>query len=187
MNRPQLVLVLAACAALCRAQTPASMWEKADHQVVRLSPKAFPELPSNLRVVLERRGCTIPQVPMIEGRQNVIKGEFSKAGQTDWAVLCSVGRVSSILIFWNGSVLKPADIEKTADLDHLQSWGGDKIVYSRAITPVGAKYITEHYDAYGGEKPPLMDHQGIDDAFVGKASVVLYLYRGKWLHLSGAD
>ena len=31
-----------------------------------------------------------------------------------------------------------------------------------------------------------MDHQGIDDAIVGKASVVVYLYRGKWLHLSGA-
>ena len=88
MNRPQLVLVLAACAALCRAQTPASMWEKAITRWCGSVPKAFPELPSNLRVVLERRGCTIPQVPMIEGRQNVIKD--AKAGQTDWAVLCSV-------------------------------------------------------------------------------------------------
>ncbi len=187
MTRPQLVLVLAACAAVCRAQIPASSWENADRQVVRLSPKAFPELPGNLRADLERRGCTIPQVPMIDGRHNVIKGEFSKAGQTDWAVLCSIDRVSSILIFWNGSVLKPADIEKSADLDHLQGWGGDKIVYSRAITPVGTKYILEHYNAYGGEKPPSLDHQGIDDAFVGKASVVLYLYREKWLRLSGTD
>ena len=130
---------------------------------------------------------TIPQVPMINGRQNVIKGEFSKPGQTDWAVLCSIGRVSSILIFWNGSDLKPAEIERTPDLDHLQGWGGDKIVYDRAITPVGKKYIMQHYKAYGGEKPPPLDHQGIDDAIVGKASVVLYLYRGKWLHLSGAD
>jgi hypothetical protein len=32
-----------------------------------------------------------------------------------------------------------------------------------------------------------MDHQGIDDAFVGKASVALYFYRGMWLQLSGAD
>jgi hypothetical protein len=191
MHRTLLVLVLAACAVVCRAQNPASSWENADRQVVRLSPKAFPELPGNLRVELERRGCTIPQVPpevlMSDGRHNVIKGEFSKAGQTDWAVLCSIGRVSSILIFWNGSVLKPADIEKTADLDHLQGWGGDKIVYDRAITPVSKKYITEHFNAYGGEKPPPMEHQGIDDAIVGKASMVLYLYRGKWLHLSGAD
>jgi len=158
---------------------------------VRLSPKAFPELPANLRAELDRRGCTIPQVPpqvrMIDGWQNVIRDEFSKAGQTDWAVLCSIGRISSILIFWNGSVLRPADIEKTADLDHLQGWGRDKIVYDRAITPVGKRYIMQHYKAYGGEKPPPLDHQGIDDASVGKASGVLYLYRGKWLHLSGAD
>jgi hypothetical protein len=181
------MLVLAASTALCRAQIPASSWENADRQVVRLSPKAFPELPSNLRADLERRGCTIPQVPMIDGRQNVIKGEFSKTGQTDWAVLCSIDRISSILIFWNGSNLKPAEIETAPDQDRLQGWGGDKIVYSRAITPVGTKFITEHYNAYGGEKPPPLHHQGIDDAFVGKASVVLYLYRGKWLHLSGAD
>jgi hypothetical protein len=187
MNRPLLVLFFAAGATLCRAQSPPSVWESADRQMVRLSPKAFPELPSNLRADLERRGRTIPQVPMINGRHNVIKGEFSKSGQTDWAVLCSIDRVSSILIFWNGSDLKPAEIEKAPDQDRLQGWGGDKIVYSRAITSVGAKYITEHYDAYGGETPPPMDHKGIDDAFYGKASVVVYLYREKWLHLSGAD
>lgn len=134
------MLVLAASAALCRAQVPQRSWENANRQTVRLPPKAFPELPSNVRAELERRGCTIPQVPMINGRQNVIKGEFSKPGQTDWAVLCSIDRVSSILIFWNGSNLKPADIEKTADLNHLQGWGGDKIVYDRAIKPVGAKH-----------------------------------------------
>jgi hypothetical protein len=32
-----------------------------------------------------------------------------------------------------------------------------------------------------------MDHLGIDDAFVGKASVVEYFFQGKWLQLSGAD
>ena len=36
-----------------------------------------------------------------------------------------------------------------------------------------------HYDAYGGPKPPPIDHQGIDDAFVEKASVVHYFHRGK--------
>jgi hypothetical protein len=97
MNRPRLMLVLlAAGAALCHAQISQRSWEDADRQIVRLPPKAFPELPAKLRVDLERRGCTIPQVPVVNGRHNVIKGEFSKAGQTDWAVLCSIGRVSSM-------------------------------------------------------------------------------------------
>ncbi len=164
-----------------------SAWETAARQVVRLNPAAFPELPKNVVTALERRGCTIPQAPMIDGRHNAIKGQFSKPGQTDWAVLCSVGGVSSVLVFWNGSAANPAQIEKRNDVDRLQSWVGNKLVYSSAIAPVGRGYILEHYKAYGGEKPPPIDHEGINDLFYGKASQVLYLYRGKWLHLSGAD
>jgi hypothetical protein len=38
-----------------------------------------------------------------------------------------------------------------------------------------------------GPKPPPIDHLGIDDAFLEKASVVHYYYQGKWLQLTGAD
>jgi hypothetical protein len=189
MRRTWLALTLVTVVQ-CAAQVPTisdSMWETADRQVVRFSPAAFPELPENLVAALQRRGCTIPQVPMIDGRHNVIKGEFLKPGQTDWAVLCSVGRVSSILVFWNSSEANPGEILKREDLDRLQGWGGDKIVFSSAIASVGRGYIVEHYRAYGGEKPPPIDHQGINDMFYGKASEVLYFYRGRWLHLTGAD
>jgi hypothetical protein len=47
--------------------------------------------------------------------------------------------------------------------------------------------ILEHYRAYGGLKPPAIDHLGINDAFVGNAAVVHYFYAGKWLELTGAD
>lgn len=124
---------------------------------------------------------------MSKGRQNVIRGEFQKPGQTDWAVLCSVGRVSTILVYWNGSEIKPAEIARMNDSDRLQSWTGGRIVYSRLIEPAGKRYIVEHYQAYGGPQPPPIKHQGLNDVFVGKASVVLYWYRGKWLQLSGAD
>jgi hypothetical protein len=185
-----MILGLVTMAGFSVAQIPVNLersLETADQQVVRLSPAAFVELPKNVVIELQRRGCTIPQVPMVDGRHNVIKGEFAKPGQLDWAVLCSVERVSSILVFWDGSELEPAEIEKTKDIDRLQSWGGDKIVYSREITAIGEKQILEYYRAFGGEKPPPIDHPGIDDAFFGKASVVRYFYRGKWLHLTGAD
>jgi hypothetical protein len=156
-------------------------------QITRLNPSAFPELPRNIALALQHRGCTIPQVPMLKGRHNVIKGEFSKPGQTDWAVLCSVNRESSILVFWNGSEINPAQIENRQDDYAVQGWTDNKMVYSRAIEPVNKSYIMDHYKAYGGEKPPPLDHLGINDEFVGKGSLVLYFYRGKWLHLSGAD
>src|SRR5947208_17097962 len=49
---------------------------------------------------------------------NVIKGEFARPGQTDWAVLCSVKGVSTILVFWNGSENNPAALLPAADSNH---------------------------------------------------------------------
>jgi hypothetical protein len=155
-------------------------------QIVRLSPSAFPELPKNLRADLTRRGCQIPQIPAAKQPHNVIKGEFAKAGQTDWAILCSIGGVSSIFVFWNGSTANPAQIAEVKDIDRLQQ-SGTSIDYSREIAPVDRAYILQHYQAYGGAKPPPLDHQGIDDGFAEKASVVFYFYRGKWVELTGAD
>jgi hypothetical protein len=188
MARCWLALSFATVSGWSLAQTISQeQWEAADRQVRRLQPSAITQLPKNLMAELQRRGCTIPQVPMIEGIQNVIRGEFAKPGQTDWAVLCSTGRVSSMLVFWSGSETNVAEIGKMKDVDRLQGWGGDKIVYSWAISPVGKKFISDRYKAFGGEKPPPIDHQGINDAFVGKGSEVLYFYQGKWLRLSGDD
>jgi hypothetical protein len=74
-----------------------------------------------------------------------------------------------------------------ADANTLQSGGSTAIEYSRAIAPLGHEYILMHYRTYGGPEPPAIDHQGISDSFVGKASVVHYFYAGKWLELTGAD
>ncbi len=160
---------------------------EADLQVTRLPPSAFPELPRSIRRELERRGCTIPHVWADEKPQNVIKGEFTRKGQTDWAVLCSLNRVSTILIFRNASEQHPSELARESDIDKLQGVGGDAIGYSRAISPVGQQFILDHYRVYGGPKPPTIDHQGINDAFVEKASVVHYFHAGKWLQLTGAD
>jgi len=93
----------------------------------------------------------------------------------------------SILVFASGSPSNPMNIASGEDLNTLQGVGQGQIGYSRQIEPVGEKYILDHYHAFGGPKPPPIDHFGINDAFVEKASVVLYFYQGKWLHLTGAD
>ena len=158
-----------------------------DFQITRLAPSAFPELPVNIRRELERRRCTIPQVRADKKPQNVIKGEFTRKGQIDWAALCSVNRVSTILVFRNASERNPSELAREADIDKLQAVAGDVIAYSRTISRVGREYILSHYGAYGGPKPPTVDHQGIDDAFEGKASIVHYFHAGRWRKLAGAD
>ena len=160
----------------------------ANEQAVRLEPSKFTELPKEIVKNLEERRCTIPQIWHDENPHNVISGEFSRKGQKDWAVLCSVNKISSILIFWNSSTTKVAEIAKSDDLSYFQGVTGDgEIGFSRGIDTVDKKYIIDHYNSYGGTKPPQIDHEGINDAYVEKASHVLYFHRGKWLELQGAD
>lgn len=172
------------------AQLPEDLKRKfddAERRIVRLPPTAFPELPRVVVPELQRRGCTIPQTAYTKKPHNVIKAEFAKPGQTDWAVLCSVKGVSTILVFWNGSEQNPAAIAPMEDRNYLQGLGGDQYGYSRGISPVEKDFIMGHYHAYGGPKPPPIDHQGIDDAFIEKGSVTWYFHNGTWLKLSGAD
>lgn len=85
-----LVFLAAGIDVVKASQELAGKLGEADIQVTRLPPSAFPEMPTNIRRELERRGCTIPKVWADKRPHNVIKGEFTGKGQTDWAVLLSV-------------------------------------------------------------------------------------------------
>jgi len=129
-------------------------------------------------------------VPQSYGRQtphNIIRGHFTSANQMDVAALCSRARVSSILVFRGGSSTDVAELASSPDAGFLQGLGPGVIGYSRSLAAADPKYIQDHYVRYGGPKPPPLDHDGIDDGFDGKASVVRYWYRGRWLQLQGAD
>lgn len=162
-------------------------FDEAEKRIVRLSPAAFPGLPRNVVRELERRGCRIPQGAFTKQPHNVIKGDFAKPGQTDWAVLCSVNGISTILVFWNGSEKNPAALAPFEDRIFLQGTTDEKIGYSREIAPVGKDFIVLHARASAEPTPPLMNHQGIDDAFVEKASSTWYFYDHNWLKLAGSD
>lgn len=179
------VLVFGVAASWSVAQ---DKWELADSATVRLPPTAFKELPEKVVRNLQGRGCTVPQTYLSSKPHNVISGEFARRGQTDWAVLCSRNGESSILVYWRGSAEAVSELAKAPDKVFLQTvTGGGRIAFSRAIEPVDRAYILRHYQAYGGRKPPPVSHQGIDDAYVEKSSVVRYFYRGRWLELKGAD
>lgn len=174
-----------------QGQSARDKWDAADLQTVRLAPSAFPQLSMNIAQALEKRGCRVPQSFANLKPHNVIRGEFARKGQADWAVLCSLARESSILIFWGGSAVDPAEIAKERDKNQLQSIDGQGTIgFSRAISPAGKDFIDKHYQASadsGAPQPPPIDHQGINDAVLGKASTVHYYYAGKWLELAGSD
>ena len=162
-------------------------WTLADSLALRFAPDSFAALPPVVRADMRHRGCTVPQSPELKERHNVISGAFIQAGQTDWAVLCSVKRVSRILVYRAGRADVVDSLGRAEDLGYLQTIGGDTIGFSRLIGVADGKYIEEHAAAYDGPKPPPIDHLGINDIFIGKASGIHYLYNGKWIGLLGAD
>jgi hypothetical protein len=181
-----VTVFLAAMTIAWLASGGAQNWDKADLATTRLPPSAFPELPAPIQRELERRGCTIPQ-PHGATHANVIKGRFTSATQTDWAILCSIRRTSSILVFRNGSPSVVAKLATQPDRGHLRVIADGVIGYSRMLAVADADFIRVHYQRYGGTRPPPLDHNGIDDAVLESASLVWYWYRGRWLQLTGSN
>lgn len=175
-----------------RAAAPVQQdaWEAADAATTRLPPSAFPELPDEVARQLDARGCSIPQGdwPRDPDQRGVVEGEFLAAGKRSWAVLCSVERVSAILVFDSANELV-AELNRAPDREYLQGGGHGTVVYSRLVTRATPAYIRDHYeeanDGVGGM--PEVSHDGIDDGWEGKASTVLYFTGSEWISLPGAD
>jgi hypothetical protein len=162
-------------------------WDRADSAIVRLNPAAFPNLPSRIRDDLARRGCSIPQSSDVSAPHNVIGGSFLRPGVHDWAVLCSIAHSSRILVYRGGGIAVVDSVGLAPDQTFLQGTGEGGFAYSRVLATVSARYILSRAAAYNGPTPPLIDHQGIEDIFYGKASVIHYYHRKRWLVLQGAD
>jgi len=152
-----------------------------------LRPTDFPDLPPAISQDLKRLGCRIPQSAIIKKPHNVISGHFAAKDQTDWAVLCSIGGYSTILIYWNNGATRPAHLARFMDLNYIQNLGPGLNGYSRALGIANRQFILSHYRYFGGPKPPPIHHEGIDDMFLEKASVVHYFYKGRWRVLTGSD
>ena len=158
-----------------------------DLRTVRLlPPSAFPNLPPAVRQQAEARGCEIPQEAFVGGYKvnNVIAGEFAQRGQRDWAILCSKGGNSSILVFWGKPTSCSSEMRAENDAKYLQGDRTGRLVYSRGIRAVNEAQLRSYAD-----HPPagLMKHQGIEDAFTGKGSIVVYCVDGKWKAIAAAD
>jgi hypothetical protein len=72
------------------------------------------------------------------------------------------------------------------------AWRGSDLSLPLAATPGNHRRTILHYHkAYNqpGIDPPLppINHDGINDGIMEKASTIYYYHRGKWLGLHGAD
>jgi hypothetical protein len=180
------VSILLVGAVSLNAQLTRQDWLRADEQTVRLKPSAFRNLPSAVRTELEHRGCTIPQPSGAGQPRNAVSGSFITAGQTDWAVLCSRDKRSTILVFRSGTSDHVDQLAEEPDLQHLQVISRDnKIGYSRMLTAVNPQSLRSRAIKHSALKS--IDHDGIEDAFIEKASLIWYWSGVKWVKVPGAD
>ena len=156
--------------------------------VVRLSPEVFTELPLGIREALLERGCTIPQAYEMPAQpHNVVRASFRHPSQEDWAVLCSRNARSSILVFWSG---RARDVEEFGEADDdisMQVVAPEILGFSRYISAADAWRIRQAAENYSAPVTFEVTHSGIEDAFVGKASVIHYHHQAVWVRLQGAD
>lgn len=102
-------------------------------------------------------------------------------------MLCSTSNSTALLAFRNDRDTNPDIVTTSEDRSYIQGLDGGNIGYSREITAARRDFIKRRYRAYGGPEPPPIDHYGIDDAFLEKASITWYFHLGTWLRLQGAD
>lgn len=139
-----------------------------------LPPSKYPGLPAPLIQALEKRGCQIPQLER-RNPDNVIRGSFFKADQTDWAVLCTTTKVTELLVFADGSADKTTTIASSPN--GFSAW---------AIGPIAAPTFPSEI-----EKTALKaDHLGIRSFVYFRDSAegeTLYFHEGRWIHVSGVS
>jgi hypothetical protein len=154
-----------------------------------LRPEAFSELDPEVVMSLNAMGCLVPQAVNVPHRpNNVVRGEFMKKGRPAWAVLCSRKGRSSILIFDARGSEPEASLAEKDDFRYMSNEPDGEAIFCRNISAVGRAYILEHDRRYGNRPPlPKIDHDGIDDAFMEKASRIHYWTGRKWRTLAGAD
>jgi hypothetical protein len=160
-------------------------------EIRRLSVSSFPAAPKQVSDWLKTQECSIPQAEVDANHKttanNLISGEFAAKGQKDWAALCSHNGLSAIVVLWGGESRCGGALAVSADNHSMQTGVGGKWIYSRLISAIGPQQILKRQKAFGGSVPSPLVHQGIDDAFVGKASVTYYCHKGTWLELQGTD
>jgi hypothetical protein len=162
--------------------TPVSTGVAAD-----LDPSAFPMLAAEVRADLETRGCKVPQSFPDTVPHNVVVGRFTDSSQTDVAVLCLARDTATILVYRNLRTDEIVELAPGSKDQYRQTVAGGDMAFSRAIGIATPEFIRVRHERYGGPTPPPLDHEGINDIFVGKASVVWYWHAGKWHQLQGSD
>ena len=130
-------------------------WNRADIETVRLAANLFPDLSADVVSDLSPQDCMVPQPWLAAEPANVVYGRFLEPGQIDAAVLCSIGRVSSILLYRGNSTDHAAELVATmADSVYLQDVGRGRMGFSRQIGVADSEPVRDKLTSLGRLETP---------------------------------
>ena len=159
--------------------------------VRRVAPDSFPQLPTAVRHDLERRECLVPQPYDARKPANVARGAFTAPRISEWAILCSAHDTSQILIYRVSSsrdVRAIDSLERAADVAWMQRISDTQWGFSRLLGTLPLDRIrTWRRDDDGRSIPRPIDHDAIEQTFIGKAADAFYRAAGRWYRRATAD
>ncbi|HVJ07990.1 MAG TPA: hypothetical protein VM554_06375 [Acidisarcina sp.] len=153
------------------------------YKIRRLPLSAFPELPAPVRYALEERHCLVPQTFQAHRPENVIHGDFWQRGSLDWAVLCSHGGTSSLLVFRGNALGLPIELENAKDVDRLQVSLKGTLGFAWGLDVAEPQLVQR----VAGSQSASYDHDGIQVSIVDRYLEIRYNQNGTWLQIEGAE
>jgi hypothetical protein len=144
---------------------------------------SFPGLPDELAVLLNRRGCLVPQTYEAHRPENVIHASLERPGSSDWAVLCLERGTVSLLVFFSSSPDKLLVLSAAPETERLQAHDPSGVLgFNWGIDPASPEQIRQ---AQAGllRRPAPVDHDALADSLVDQHTVYHFYLKNAWIVL----
>jgi hypothetical protein len=157
------------------------------YKVEHLPASSFPALPTSVAAELNRRGCLIPQTYEAHGPENVIHGSFRRAGEKDWAVLCSVHGTVSLLVFFEGAAASPDVLASAAETSRLElNNASGKLEFVWGID-VATPELVHEAQTEMRRRPAKADRDAIADSIIDGPTVYRFYAGNAWTTVETSD
>jgi hypothetical protein len=145
-----------------------------------LPVSSFPGLPAELAVLLNRRGCLIPQTYQAHHPENVIHASLERAGSSDWAVLCSQQGTVSLLVYFSSAPAKLLVLAAAPETERLQAHDPSGVLgFNWGIDPASPGRVRQAQSGLE-HHPAIVDHDALADSLVDHKTVYHFYLKNAW-------
>jgi hypothetical protein len=148
---------------------------------------SFPNLPDELTVLLNRRGCLIPQTYEAHHPENVVHASLERPGSSDWAVLCAAQGTVSLLVFFSSDPATLLVLSAAPETERLQAHDPSGVLgFNWGIDPASPEQVRQ---AQAGllRRPAPVDHDALADSLVDQHTIYHFYLKNAWIVLEMPD